>query len=103
MLVTQVLFIDFGNSEEVPVEKICSLTPELAVFPKQAMPCKGHGIYPLAGTEWDVEATSRLNDLVNRDDLMATVLSVRHRFPYINLELILCAPDFKRPGLSTGS
>lgn len=59
----KVLFVDFGNSEELPFSEIRRLPDHLSKLPKQAMKCRLAGIKPAdQGEGWSNECGSFLND-----------------------------------------
>ena len=61
--VVSVLYIDFGNSEELPFREIRRLPDHLVRLPKQAMKCRLAGIQPVdEQTGWTDECNTFLND-----------------------------------------
>ena len=59
----EVKFVDYGNSEMVPYEKLRFLDSEFTKLPAQAIPCSLGSISPL-GSEWSDEAIDTFSELV---------------------------------------
>ena len=61
--IVSVLYIDFGNSEELPFSEIRRLPDHLVRLPRQAMKCRLAGIQPVdEQTGWTNECHTFLND-----------------------------------------
>lgn len=52
-----VQFVDYGNSETLPISALCPLYQQFADLPSQAVPCSLYGVEPAAEI-WDGDATS---------------------------------------------
>ena len=48
-----VVYVDYGNEEEVPLSNLHPLSPELCTLPCQALLCSLGGVAPPAGQDWD--------------------------------------------------
>ncbi|XP_075884246.1 tudor domain-containing protein 1 isoform X2 [Nelusetta ayraudi] len=59
----KVLYIDFGNEEDVPVERIKPLAAEIQPFFPCAMECYIAGVVPLTGT-WSAESCIAVKQLI---------------------------------------
>ena len=59
-----VLFVDYGNSELVPVDDLRPVCRELMELPMQAFHCRLSGIQPLAEGDWDEASSNRFHELV---------------------------------------
>eukprot|EP00117_Sycon_ciliatum_P043077 scpid13002/ scgid31240/ Tudor domain-containing protein 5 len=59
----KVFYIDYGNSETIPLTDICILRLEYRSLPAQAMKCKLAYIDPVNDQDWSTAACDRLKEL----------------------------------------
>ncbi|NWR86185.1 TDRD1 protein, partial [Furnarius figulus] len=71
----QVSFVDYGNTEEVPLNKIRQISPSFLKLPFQAIKCWLSGIKP-CNSKWNAEATIRFHRCTSGLELQATVTSL---------------------------
>ncbi|KAJ7403461.1 hypothetical protein BTVI_76600 [Pitangus sulphuratus] len=71
----QVSFVDYGNVEEVPLDKIRKISPSFLKLPFQAIKCWLSGIKPCKN-KWNQEATIRFHMCTSGLELQATVTSL---------------------------
>ncbi|NXK38773.1 TDRD1 protein, partial [Piprites chloris] len=71
----QVSFVDYGNVEEVPLDKIRQISPSFLKLPFQAIKCWLSGIKP-HNNKWNQEATVRFHMCTSGLELQATVTSL---------------------------
>ncbi|XP_027504010.1 tudor domain-containing protein 1 [Corapipo altera] len=71
----QVSFVDYGNFEEVPLDKIRKISPSFLKLPFQAIKCWLSGIKP-HNNKWNKEATIRFHMCTSGLELQATVTSL---------------------------
>ncbi|NXC30206.1 TDRD1 protein, partial [Campylorhamphus procurvoides] len=71
----QVSFVDYGNTEEVPLDKIRQISPSFLKLPFQAIKCWLSGIKP-CNRKWNTEATIRFHKCTSGLELQATVTSL---------------------------
>ncbi|NXG07303.1 TDRD1 protein, partial [Sakesphorus luctuosus] len=70
----QVSFVDYGNVEEVPLDKIRQISPSFLKLPFQAIKCWLSGIKP-GNSKWTPEATIRFHMCTSGLELQARVTS----------------------------
>ncbi|NXN16658.1 TDRD1 protein, partial [Indicator maculatus] len=70
----KVQFVDYGNSEDVPVDKIRQISPSFLTLPFQGIKCWLSGIKPCNG-KWIPEATARFCTCTSGIKLQARVNS----------------------------
>ena len=58
----KVVFVDYGNEDEVAVDSIRRMTPSFTQLPIQARECFLEGIQPASGSSWSTEAVNFLNE-----------------------------------------
>ncbi|NXU57800.1 TDRD1 protein, partial [Turnix velox] len=58
-----VIYIDYGNSEVLPLTKLCPVAPGLMSLPAQAIRCTLAGVKPLSGS-WTSKSAIFMNQLV---------------------------------------
>jgi len=82
----EVLFVDLGTSENVPLSNIHKLVPSRFLeLPRQALICGLSGIKPISG-EWSTEARQKFKDLATPGDVViATVVSDCEGFVEVRL------------------
>ena len=68
-----IFYIDYGNTEDVPLSDVKSLDPQFCVLPAQALRCSLDGIAPLAGT-WSPECVTKFQEAVLEQDVQVTFL-----------------------------
>ncbi|NXG22244.1 TDRD1 protein, partial [Grallaria varia] len=71
----QVSFVDYGNAEEVPLDKIRQISPSFLKLPFQAIKCWLSGVKP-GKRKWNPEATIRFHMCTSGLELQATVTSL---------------------------
>nr|XP_033799039.1 tudor domain-containing protein 1 isoform X2 [Geotrypetes seraphini] len=71
----KVHFVDYGNVEEVALEKLHEISSEFLKLPFQAIRCKLAGVIPVS-KEWSREATERFRTYVNGVKLQACTVYV---------------------------
>ncbi|NWU06595.1 TDRD1 protein, partial [Cephalopterus ornatus] len=71
----QVSFVDYGNVEEVPLDKIRQISPPFLKLPFQAIKCWLSGIKP-HNNKWNQEATIRFHMCTSGLELQAMVTSL---------------------------
>ncbi|XP_038866198.1 tudor domain-containing protein 1 [Salvelinus namaycush] len=69
-------YIDFGNSEEVELSRLCSISSELLALPMQAIPCTLAGVRPTAEA-WSEETVLMLRRMVCNRFLRVEILGER--------------------------
>ncbi|KAM5125269.1 uncharacterized protein ACMZJ9_022327, partial [Mantella aurantiaca] len=69
-----VQFLDYGNAEEVPMDKLCKIPSSFLELPFQAVRCSLAGVKP-AGEMWDIRATETFQKSVARIKLRAKAVS----------------------------
>ncbi|XP_023862333.1 tudor domain-containing protein 1 isoform X5 [Salvelinus sp. IW2-2015] len=69
-------YIDFGNSEEVELSRLCSISSELLALPMQAIPCALAGVRPTAEA-WSEETVLMLRRMVCNRFLRVEILGER--------------------------
>ncbi|XP_024141314.1 tudor domain-containing protein 1 isoform X1 [Oryzias melastigma] len=57
-------YLDFGNSEEVDLNRLRPISPALLAFPMQAIPCSLGGVQPV-GDSWSEECISALLRIIS--------------------------------------
>ncbi|XP_075468070.1 tudor domain-containing protein 1 isoform X2 [Ascaphus truei] len=65
-----VCFLDYGNTEEVSVDKLCLIPPRFLELPFQAIRCKLSGVKPVH-EKWDKKTTERFQTCVTGIKLKA--------------------------------
>ena len=68
-----VFYIDYGNTEDVPMSDVKALDPQFCVLPAQALKCSLEGIAPLVGT-WSTECVKKFQEAVLEQDVQVTFL-----------------------------
>jgi len=68
-----VFYIDYGNTEDVPMSDVKELDPQFCVLPAQALRCSLEGIAPLVGT-WSPECVKKFQEAVLEQDVQVTFL-----------------------------
>ncbi|XP_068709889.1 tudor domain-containing 6-like isoform X2 [Montipora foliosa] len=82
----RVTFIDFGNHEDVTVEKIRRITEDLVAFPRQALKLSLHGIASSCPSgNWSSEATSFLKSKVLSIKCKVQVSRQRNEILFVQL------------------
>ncbi|NWQ64424.1 TDRD1 protein, partial [Neopipo cinnamomea] len=71
----QVSFVDYGNVEEVPLDKIRQISPSFLKLPFQSIKCWLSGIKP-RNNKWNQEATIRFHMCTSGLELQARVTSL---------------------------
>ncbi|XP_029466316.1 tudor domain-containing protein 1, partial [Rhinatrema bivittatum] len=71
----KVHFVDYGNVEKVPVEKLHHISSKFLTLPFQAIGCKLAGVKPVT-KEWSPEATKRFQSCVHGVKLQARAVCV---------------------------
>ncbi|NWV02947.1 TDRD1 protein, partial [Ptilonorhynchus violaceus] len=71
----RVSFVDYGNTEEVPLDKIRQISSSFLKLPFQAIKCWLSGIKP-ANSKWNPEATTTFHMYTSGLELQATVTSL---------------------------
>ncbi|XP_033371648.1 tudor domain-containing protein 1 isoform X1 [Parus major] len=71
----RVSFVDYGNTEEVPLDNIRQISSSFLKLPFQAIKCWLSGIKP-ANSKWSPEATKRFHMYASGLELQATVTSL---------------------------
>ncbi|XP_039927651.1 tudor domain-containing protein 1 isoform X2 [Hirundo rustica] len=71
----RVSFVDYGNSEEVPLDNIRQISPSFLKLPFQAIKCWLSGVKP-GNSKWNPEATERFHMYTSGLELQATVISL---------------------------
>ena len=66
--VVNVCFVDYGNTETIPMSEIRPITAELVELPQQAVCCSLSGIEATGGDEYDKASSIRFQELVTYDD-----------------------------------
>nr|XP_015203062.1 PREDICTED: tudor domain-containing protein 1 isoform X2 [Lepisosteus oculatus] len=69
----EVYFVDYGNTSEVAVDKLCAILPEYLMLPFQAIKCWLAGVEPVQ-REWTKDAIKRFQALTVGVQLKAKVL-----------------------------
>ncbi|MGH0162643.1 UNVERIFIED_CONTAM: hypothetical protein FKN15_045781 [Acipenser sinensis] len=77
-------YIDFGNCEELNVDRIRPVTEKFLQLPMQAIPCALAGVKPLLGV-WTPEAILIMKKLVSSKFLKAKVVGRKERKALIEL------------------
>ncbi|NXH27611.1 TDRD1 protein, partial [Myiagra hebetior] len=71
----RVSFVDYGNTEEVPLDNIRQISSSFLKLPFQAIKCWLSGIKP-ENSKWNSEATTRFHMCTSGLELQATVTSL---------------------------
>ncbi|KAF4791222.1 tudor domain containing 1 [Turdus rufiventris] len=71
----RVSFVDYGNTEDVPLNNIRQISPSFLKLPFQAIKCWLSGIKP-GNNKWNPEATRRFHMCTSGLELQATVTSL---------------------------
>ncbi|CAI5775017.1 Tudor domain containing 1 [Podarcis lilfordi] len=71
----KVLFVDYGNCEEVTLDKIRQITSTFMKLPFQAIKCSLSGVRPI-NKEWTAEATTTLETFTAGKKIQARVVSL---------------------------
>ncbi|XP_066179640.1 tudor domain-containing protein 1 [Sylvia atricapilla] len=71
----RVSFVDYGNTEEVPLDNIRQISSSFLKLPFQAIKCWLSGIKP-GNSKWNPEATKRFHMYASGLELQATVTSL---------------------------
>lgn len=69
-------FVDYGNSEELPVSKVKRLKQEFAALPKQAIRCSLTGISPQSKDEWTHEKNEKMEELCSEKSFVGEILGI---------------------------
>ncbi|XP_063818621.1 tudor domain-containing protein 1 isoform X2 [Pseudophryne corroboree] len=85
--VIKFLFLDYGNIEDVAVEKLCKLPSNFLELPFQAICCSLAGVKPL-GDQWDKQAAETFQKSAVGKKLQATAVG-RTKQTY-RVELVTC-------------
>ncbi|XP_060066222.1 tudor domain-containing protein 7B-like [Ylistrum balloti] len=88
----EVLYVDFGNTEECFPSSMQWLCEKSASFPVQAVYCCLHGVKPLKGEDWSAESQQKFLELTREEALVA----VTHGFKedgVCEVELFYSDPD----------
>ncbi|XP_040291132.1 tudor domain-containing protein 1 [Bufo bufo] len=80
-----VKYLDFGNTETLPISRVRGIEPSLLSLPFQALECCLAGVKPQSGS-WTSEATDAFKTLVMNKQLTACVVAICDRV--LTLELI---------------
>lgn len=70
----EVLFVDYGNQETVPLSRVKELRADLAAIPAQAVLCSLMGVKP-SEEQWSEEAVTMLYEIMTETQLKVHVLS----------------------------
>ncbi|KAL5010751.1 hypothetical protein ScPMuIL_013056 [Solemya velum] len=70
-----VLYVDYGTSELVTIDRIRSLAPKYLNLPAQAVRARLDGVYPKPGTPWSKNSLKSMIDAVGNKQLLLTVKS----------------------------
>ena len=70
----EVLYVDYGNAEFLPITRIKELKPQFASLPQQAIPCCLYGVSPNANS-WTDKAIEEFQNAVVEKELMIKVVS----------------------------
>uniref|UniRef100_A0A8C8JB78 Tudor domain-containing protein n=1 Tax=Oncorhynchus tshawytscha TaxID=74940 RepID=A0A8C8JB78_ONCTS len=77
-------YIDFGNSEEVELSRLCSISSELLALPMQAIPCALAGVRPTAEV-WSEETVLMLRRMVCNRFLRVEILGEREGMALVTM------------------
>ena len=69
-----VLYVDYGNSETLPMGRVKELKPQFTMLPQQAIPCSLYGITPNAPT-WKQDAIQEFQNAVLEKELTIHIVS----------------------------
>ena len=69
----EVLFVDYGNRETVPLSRVKELKTDLVALPAQAVLCSLVGVKP-SGKGWSEEAVRMLDEVMNETQLKVHVV-----------------------------
>ena len=72
----EILFVDYGNSESVPVTQLKKLLPKHSELPAQAFKCSLSGMEPVTGGDWSAESISKFEELVMEQELSCKIITV---------------------------
>ena len=70
----EVFYVDFGNSETVPVSKVKTLKEEWTELPPQAIQCSLASISPVSGPTWADAVVARFKNLTIQKMLVGKVI-----------------------------
>ncbi|XP_034988412.2 tudor domain-containing protein 1 [Zootoca vivipara] len=71
-------YVDYGNIEVLPLNKLRPIIPKLMELPVQAIKCTLAGVKPVSGT-WSIEATSVMKKLVQNKALTIRVINEKDK------------------------
>ena len=67
----EIIFIDYGNTEEVPTSALVTLPPYLASLPMQAAHCTLWGVEPIeGGSNWGEDASDQFYELATGSSML---------------------------------
>ena len=69
----EVLYVDYGNIEVLPITRIKELKPQFAALPQQAVPCCLYGVSPSAPNWTDQEVEEFQNAIVGKELVIKVV------------------------------
>ena len=70
----EVLYVDYGNIEQLPIARIKELKPQFASLPQQAIPCCLYGVSPSAAS-WTDKAIEEFQNAIVDKELVIKVVS----------------------------
>lgn len=70
----EVFYVDFGNSETVPVSKVKTIKEEWTELPAQAIQCSLASITPISGPTWPEAVVARFKNLTIQKMLVGKVI-----------------------------
>ena len=70
----EVFYVDFGNSETVPVSKVKTIKEEWTELPAQAIQCSLASITPISGPTWPEAVVARFRNLTIQKMLVGKVI-----------------------------
>ena len=80
LVALKVMYIDYGNTECVPLDKLCAMSAVDMQEPAQAFECFLSGIKPLPPfVHWSQEASGRLREVTEVDGLHFKQMVIRVR------------------------
>ena len=72
----EVYYVDFGNTDSVPINELYHLDPKFASLPSQAVCFSIEDVLPQDGTVWSQQAIDELTNFINLKLVFAEVCSI---------------------------
>ena len=102
-----VLFVDFGNTETIPISRLYTLADEFFTVPAQAVSFSLSGIHHTGGDSWSSDALARFAELYTDQELICEVVGLdKNGYPSVKLTSVNLQHDIAsvliQEGLAVG-